>query len=275
VHVFGDIERYPLQPDRAYTPGPASLAELLEVHRQLGIERRVIVHPSPYGSDMRCTVDAASEVGDSTRVVAVIDESITDSQLRALHESGTRGVRINLNTHGIFDPAVAARQILWTQDRIRPYGWHLQLFAGVGVVVRIAPELERLTVPLVLDHWGKIDASKGLNDPEFRALTGLLDKHRIWIKLSAPERISTRPDFDDVEPILREYARRAPERLVWGTDWPHTAMLRSSTDRTQMEPYRPVDDGAALNRLDAWLADPHLYQAILSENPARLYGFTR
>lgn len=273
VHVFGSPAEFPFAPDRAYTPGAAGTEALLEVHRQLGIARRVIVHPSVYGSDMRCTLEAAALDPERARVVAVIDESTDDASLALMHEAGVRGVRLNLHTRGVFDPRVAARQMLWTQERIRRFGWHLQMFASVGVIVRLGAELDRLELPLVLDHWGKVDASRGPRDPEFVALMKLVESPRIWVKLSAPERISVRTDFDDVPPLLAEYARRAPDRLVWGSDWPHTALLRSGRSPEEIEPFRPVDDGRALNRLAAWLGDAHLMDAVLADNPARLYGF--
>jgi predicted TIM-barrel fold metal-dependent hydrolase len=273
VHVFGPGAKYPLAPDHAYTPGAACVQGLLAMHRQLGIVRRVIVHPSVYGSDMRCSLDAAAPLPESTRLVAVIDGATADEALVRMHETGVRGVRINLHTHGVFDAREAARQLLWTQERVRGFGWHLQLFASVGVVVRLAAELDRLDLPLVLDHWGKVDAARGPGDPEFAALMRLLETRPIWVKLSAPERISQHPDFDDVPPLLAELVRRAPDRLVWGSDWPHTALLRAGRSREAIEPFRPVDDGAALNRLSDWLGDASLLAAVLAENPARLYGF--
>lgn len=275
VHVFGPIDRYPLAADRMYTPAPASLDDLLEAHRQLGIERRIIVHPSVYGSDLSCSVDATLAAGSGTRLVAVIDEQTTDRQLRQLHESGTCGIRINLHTHGRSDVREAARTILWAQDRVKAYGWHLQLFTSVDVIVRIVPELERLELPLVLDHWGKVEAARGADDPEFKALMALLARRPVWVKLSAPERISVRPDFDDVPVLLREFVRHAPERLIWGTDWPHTAMLRGDDARVKVQPYRPVDDGHSLNRLADWLGDAAQFREVLAGNPGRLYGFDR
>jgi len=273
VHVFGPGGEYPLASDHAYTPGAASAQDLLAMHHQLGIVRRVIVHPSVYGSDMRCSLDAAAPLPESTRLVAVIDSATADEELVRMHEAGVRGVRINLHTHGVFDAREAARQLLWTQERVRGFGWHLQLFASVGVVVRLAAEIDRLDLPLVLDHWGKVDAARGPGDPECVALMRLLETRPIWVKLSAPERISQHPDFDDVPPLLAELVRRAPDRLVWGSDWPHTALLRASRSREAIEPFRPVDDGAALNRLSDWLGDASLLAAVLAGNPARLYGF--
>jgi predicted TIM-barrel fold metal-dependent hydrolase len=273
VHVFEPAAGYPFAADRAYTPGAAPAEALFEMHRQLGIARRVIVQPSAYGSDMRCTLGAAALDPDRTRVVAVIDESTADAALARMHEAGVRGVRINLHTHGVFDAGEAARQLLWTQERVLRYGWHLQMFASVGVIVRLGAELDRLALPLVLDHWGKVDATRGPADPEFLALMKLIESRPIWVKLSAPERISVRPDFDDVPPLLAEYVRRAPDRLVWGSDWPHTALTRSGRGIEEIEPFRPVDDGLALNRLAAWLGDANLLEAVLASNPARLYRF--
>jgi predicted TIM-barrel fold metal-dependent hydrolase len=273
VHVFGPAAHYSFAADRAYTPGEARAGDLLALHRQIGVERRVIVQPSAYASDMRCSLDAAAQAPDTTRLVAVIDDSISDDALVRLHEAGVRGVRINLHTHGVLDSREAARQLFWTQERVRRFGWHLQIFASLGVIVRLGAELDRLALPLVLDHWGKVDAARGPADPEFVALMRLLESRPIWVKLSAPERISVRPEFDDVPPLLTEFVRRAPDRLVWGSDWPHTALLRAGRSRDEIEPFRPVDDGLALNRLYAWLGDAALTESVLASNPARLYGF--
>jgi predicted TIM-barrel fold metal-dependent hydrolase len=222
---------------------------------------------------MRCTLEAAALDPEHTRVVAVIDEATDDASLVRMQDAGVRGVRLNLHTHGVFDPREAARQMLWTQERIRRFGWHLQMFASVSVIVRLGAELDRLELPLVLDHWGKVDASLGPSHPEFQALMRLVESRAIWVKLSAPERVSVRPEFDDVPPLLTEFVRRAPDRLVWGSDWPHTALLRAGRSGDEIEPFRPVDDGLALNRLAAWLGDAGLTEAVLASNPARLYGF--
>ncbi|TPG57835.1 hydrolase [Roseomonas nepalensis] len=271
VHVFGPAARYPLDPARAYTPGDASVEELLALHDALGIERVVIVHPSPYGTDNRCTLDAARRLGERARAVAVIDEGTADAALEGMHADGVRGVRVNLETAGQHDPAAARSLLERAAARVAPLGWHVQTYTNLGVIAALHEALLALPVPLVVDHFGRARAAQGPGQVGFGALLSLLRAGRAYVKISAPHRISDQPGAADAGALARALFEANPDRVVWGTDWPHPGGARR--DPAAVEPFDPIDDGAALSRLADWFPDPVARRRILVENPARLYGF--
>ncbi len=275
VHVFGPSSRFPFDPTRAYTPADASIEELLALHAHLGIDRVVIVHPSPYGTDNRIGLDALEGFGKHrARAVAVIDARTTDAELQRLHDAGTRGARANLATTGIGDPNAAWRILDETARRVAPLGWHLQTFTSLDVIDALAEQFSTLPVPLVIDHFGGLKAERGLDQPGFAALRRLVASGRAYVKLSAAYRSSQRPDAADLAPFARALLSDNPERCVWGTDWPHPGgAKRTGALRDEIEPFQPIDDGAALNRLAAWCRDPATLKRVLVDNPARLYDF--
>jgi predicted TIM-barrel fold metal-dependent hydrolase len=274
THVFGPPSTYPYAADRQYTPGLASAEDLLALQRALGLDRVVVVQPSPYGSDNRCTLDALRALGDRARGVAVIDERTTDAQLRDMHAAGVRGIRINLETHGIADVDHSARQLAWAGARVAALGWHLQLYTNLSMVARLAPAIRALPTDVVLDHFGRATAALGTGQPHLDALLALLSEGRLWLKLSAPQRISQTPDDDATAQLSRFLIQARPDRMVWGSDWPHPgARAGQARDPSRIEDFNPVDDGHALNRLHRWTAGSDALGAILVDNPARLYDF--
>lgn len=274
THVFGPTDRYPLATERQYTPGQARLEDLLRLHDQLGIERVVIVHPSPYASDNSCTVDALLALGERGRGVAVIDEKTSDAQLQAMHDAGVRGVRINLETDGIHDPALATRQLLWAHDRIKDLGWHLQIYTNLAVFASLEPALDQLSVPVVLDHFCRAQAALGPTQAYFDTLLQRVRQGQVWVKLSAPHRISTAPDCADAAVMVHALIAANPDRLLWGSDWPHPgAAPGKPRQREVVEAFHPIDDGRALNRLVEWVTDRVTLTKILTDNPAKLYDF--
>jgi predicted TIM-barrel fold metal-dependent hydrolase len=274
THVFGPNERYPLAADRQYTPGQARLEDMLRLHDQLGIDRVVIVHPSPYGSDNSCTVDALRLLGERGRGVAVIDEKTSDAQLQTMHDAGVRGVRVNLETDGINDPVLATRQLLWAHDRVKDLGWHVQIFTNLTVFASLEPALDQLSVPVVLDHFCRAPAALGPSQPHFGSLLQRVREGRVWVKLSAPQRISNAPDCADAEVMVQALIAANPDRLLWGSDWPHPgAAPGKPRQRDVLETFNPVDDGRALNRLAEWVNDSTILKKILVNNPAKLYDF--
>jgi len=274
THVFGPTDRYPLATDRQYTPDQARLEDLLRLHDQLGIERVVIVHPSPYGSDNSCTVDALLALGERGRGVAVIDAMSSDKQLQAMHDAGVRGVRINLETDGIHDPALATRQLLWAHDRVKDLGWHLQIYTNLAVYASLEPALDQLSVPVVLDHFCRAEAALGPDQAHFGRLLQRVRQGQVWVKLSAPHRISSAPDCADAAVMVQALVAANPDRLLWGSDWPHPgAAPGKPRQRDVLETFNPVDDGRALNRLAEWVNDPTILTKILVNNPAKLYDF--
>lgn len=275
VHVFGPANRFPFDPARAYTPGDASIAELLSLHTHLGIDRVVIVHPRPYGADNRIGIDVLERLGTTrARGVAVIDARTTDDELQRLDAAGTRGARVNLATLGIGDPNAAWRSIDDVALRIAPLGWHVQTFTSLAVIEALGDKLMSLPVPLVVDHFGGLRAERGLDQPGFAMLRCLVASGHAYVKLSAAYRASSLPDAADVAPFARALIADNPERCVWGSDWPHPGgAKRTGPSRDEIEPFQKIDDGAALDRLAAWCGDAATLKRVLVDNPARLYEF--
>lgn len=274
THVFGPLAQYPFWSGRAYTPGDASLEDLLALHRALGIDRVVIVHPSPYGANNACTVEAVRRIGAAARGVAVIDQHTTDEELRSMHAAGVRGARANLETAGVTDPQAATEALNWTANRVAPFGWHVQTFTNLTVLAGVYHAVQRLATPLVVDHIGHARAGLGVGQKGFAELLDLVASGKAYVKLSAPQRVSSAPDCADVAPLVQALIRANPERMLWGSDWPHPGGNRHAAGALQhIEPFDPLDDGHALNRLARWVGDANVMQKILVDNPARLYGF--
>jgi predicted TIM-barrel fold metal-dependent hydrolase len=271
THVFGPAERFPFSSKRLYTPGDASIGDLEALHRALHIDRVVIVHPSPYGADNSCTIDAVRKLGKRARGVAVIDNSTSAQELKDMHVAGIRGVRVNLESHGENDPVVAGRQLLLAAERVAPLGWHVQTYTNLAILAALHDTILKLPTTLVVDHFGRPKAALGIAQPGFAELLALLRSGKIYVKISAPYRISQQPDYPDAAPIARAMIDANPDRIVWGTDWPHPGGARR--DPAAIEPFRPEDNGAALNRLAGWTNNSAELQKILVENPAHLYQF--
>lgn len=274
VHVFDDGSRYPFDPARTYTPGPASLDELLALHRRLGVQRVVLVQPSPYGADNACMLDALAGLGGAGRAVAVIDEATSDTALRRMHEAGVRGVRVNLETAGRHDPGHARERLLQAARRVAPLGWHVQTYTNLATLSALGDALAGLPAVLVVDHFGRAQAAEGTGQAGFDVLLRALASGRVYVKLSAPYRISAQPDYADAAAIARALIDAAPDRVLWGTDWPHPGWAAGGPpSATGITPFRREDDGRALQRCLEWAGTPERAQALLVDNPARLYGF--
>ncbi len=276
VHVFGPGNRFPWSPTRVYTPGDASVVSLLAHQEALGLARVVIVHPSPYGTDNACSIDALERLGNRVRGVAVIDPAaITDAELLAFNAGGMRGVRANLQTAGVFDPDACWDTLRQLRDRISPIGWHLQTFTNLAVIEALHGKLEALGVMLVVDHFGGAKAALGVKQPGFAALLSLAAKGQAYVKLSGAYRVSEQHDAADVAPLAHALIEANPDRMLWGSDWPHPGGSRHEGKALDtIEPFHEIDDGAALNRLHRWTGgDATLLRRILVDNPARLYGY--
>ncbi|MDB5806342.1 MAG: hypothetical protein JWN73_3664 [Betaproteobacteria bacterium] len=275
VHVFGPAARYPYSPTRAYTPPDASVESLLKLQHALHMDRVVIVHPSPYGADNRASIDGAAALGlDRARVVAVIDPAtITDAELEAMHKGGVRGVRVNLESAGVHDPAAAAKQLQTASARVAPLGWHTQIYTTMEVIHALAPVMKTLPTAIVIDHMARADAAKGTKQPGFAELIDLIGSGKAWLKLSAPHRIGATPDDANTTAIAHAFIDANIERMVWGTDWPHPGGNRRES-KEAIEPYNPIDDGRALNRFAGWLGgDAKKIKQVLVDNPALLYDY--
>jgi predicted TIM-barrel fold metal-dependent hydrolase len=271
THVFGPDDKFPLSPERLYTPGPASIQNLNDLHKAVHIDRVVVVHPSPYGADNAVTVDAVRKMGSRARGVAVIDDTTTDAALDDMHDAGIRGVRVNIESYGEIDPGVAEKLFVRTATRVARLGWHVQTYTNLGILAPLKDTILGLPVPLVVDHFGRPKAELGVGQPGFAEFLSLLRSGKVYVKVSAAYRISQVPEYPDAAPIARAMIEANPDRILWGTDWPHPGAAKR--DPTLIEPFRPEDNGAALNRLASWTNDNTELRKILVDNPARLYRF--
>lgn len=280
VHVF-DPQRFPFTPKRSYTPGPASLENLLAFQNRIGMSRVVLVQPSVYGADNACLLSALGRLGEKARGVAVIDPASTsDAELDALARAGVRSVRVNFEAAGDRDPASAARALAAVSQRIAGRGWSIQVYARLQVIAELQDTITHLPVPLVADHFGGARGNGGTGQPGFATLLGLVKSEKVFVKLSAPYRASGRaPDYEDVSPIARALIAAAPGQMIWASDWPHTGGgATGSNDRKEwtladIEPFRTVDVLYVLGLLADWTGDDASWRRILVDNPARLYGF--
>jgi 2-pyrone-4,6-dicarboxylate lactonase len=258
AHIFGPFDSFPVR-NQSYLPASAPLSEYLRLHQILGCSRGVLVQPSPYGTDNSAMKAALKSGRFPLRGIALIDDATTDQELDELHSLGVHGCRIHLspgNAKTILPslPGLAAR--------IRRLGWHLQLLPSESELPDLVRLLPSLPVPAVIDHFGMVPASGGIESPAFQALLQLAQNRRCWFKLSAPYRISSQsPGFPDVTPLVQALVAAAPDRCVWGTDWPHPNAS-----------FMP-NDGDLVDLLPAWIPDEALRRKVLVENPVQLYGF--
>lgn len=257
-HVFGPGAVFPYAPDRSYTPEDAPKEALAGLHEALGIERAVIVQASCHGTDNRAMLDAIAWRPDHYRGVAIVDDSFDDRALQALDDGGVRGVRFNFVRHlgGAPDMEVFGRVI----DRIKDRGWHVVLHMDARDIEPLSDMIAGLPLPFVIDHMGRVDTALGLEQPAFRALLELARRDGCWIKVSGSERISA-PPFAAAVPFARALVEAIPERVLWGTDFPHPNLKIAVSE-------------ADLVDLIPQIAPTHEAQRrLLVENPARLYGY--
>jgi predicted TIM-barrel fold metal-dependent hydrolase len=271
-HIVGPIAKYPMVPNRTYTPPEASVAQLKALRVELGVARNVIVQPSFYGFDNSCLIDALTELGASARGIAVVPQNVSDTELQRLASKGVTGVRLNLSTFGVRDPKVAIDAINAFAPRFASMGWHIQINTGLAVVEAIAQTVADLKVPVVFDHMANLDAEKGPDQAGFGALLALVKGGNTYVKLSAPYNLSRRADWSDVTPLAKALIAAAPDRMLWGTNWPHPGNTRG--DITQITPYRVVDNRALLRILAQEIPDAAIRKMVLVDTPARLYRFT-
>jgi predicted TIM-barrel fold metal-dependent hydrolase len=275
THVFCDPARYTFFSGRTYTPEPASVAEMRTLHRALHMERVVIVQPSIYGTDNTCTLDSMRELGARARGVAVIDDNTTDAQLDAMDRAGVRGIRLNLETFGQTDPARVRQRFLNAVERMKPRKWHIQIYTRLSVIEGLREQIAAAGIPIVFDHFGSARASLGVDQPGFKALVDLVRGGSTYVKISGAYRSSDKPpDYGDATPLAKALIGANPERILWGTDWPHPNSTPPAGQAVDVvTPLLQVDDGRLLNQLTIWAPDEAVRKQILVGNPARLYGF--
>ena len=273
VHIIGPMDRYPMDPKRVYTVGPASTADLRALRARTGIARHVLIQPSFYGVDNSCMVDALKDLAGTARGVAVVKPDISDAGLKELDAHGVRGIRLNIETGGGTDAAGPARLIHDFAGRLAPLGWHIQVYASLPVVTGLADAIMASSVPVVIDHFGLAMGAKGTGQPGFDKLVEMVKSRKAYVKLSAPYRISkAAPDYADVQPIARALIDAGADRMLWGSDWPHT-VVAPGAGPLDVSPFKVEDDPHNLALLRRWVNDEAVFKQILVDNPARLYRF--
>lgn len=268
-------EKYPFWTGRVYTPEPASPEEMAALHKALGIERVVIVTPSVYGTDNRATLEGIKFRSGTARGIAVIDDKTSESDLDEMGKAGIKGIRINLAQAGINDPSVGRKRLEAAIDRVKGRGWHVQCYTNLALLTNIKDVLASSPVPVVFDHFGGADADKGLEQPGWAELVEGVRSGKVYVKISGAYRLSNKaPDYPDAVPFAKALIAANPDRLVWGTDWPHPdSAIIPGRKATDLAPLLQIDDGRVLNQLAVWAPDAATRKKILVDNPAQLYGF--
>ena len=271
VHVIGPKPQFPLIPARSYTPRDATADELAAMLRRLGLSRVVLVQPSFYGTDNRCMLDAMARMPGS-RGVAVLPDDADDDELDRLDDAGIRGLRVNAATSGT-EPVEAVRTRIMAAARLcERNGWHVQVFIPSAMIAPLAPALRALPVAAVIDHFGMV--APGVTGEAQHALTGLLETGHVWVKVSGAYRIAEDTNDPRIGELARALCAANPERIVWGSDWPHTPRHELRTGAPDQElPFQDIDPAALLALVPRWLGDDDLVRRVLVTNPQRLYGF--
>jgi predicted TIM-barrel fold metal-dependent hydrolase len=262
VHVFESADKYPRVDKPHYTLPDGPLTKLDAMADFLGLAHYVIVQPSFYGTDNRCMLDALDQAGLRARGVAMVDETVSDEELQAMHLRGVRALRLDLFLRSSLPTAEIVRYIERSVARTRPLGWHVQFYTPGWVVRDLIPFLGHLDADFVIDHMGYMLESDGLTRQDFDRLLATLKQGRGWMKLSGPYRLAKDGNFDRLRPLARSIVQELPDRVIWGSDWPHI-------------PDGARDTGTYLNLLADWIPDADNRQRVLSANPARLFGFGR
>jgi predicted TIM-barrel fold metal-dependent hydrolase len=261
-HIFGPGDVYPYAPTRSYTPPDAPLSRFKQLQATLGLERAVLVNASCHGNDNTVILDAIAQSGGRYRGVANVGGEITDAELEHLNAGGVRGIRFNFVKHlgGTPDMRVFDELV----QRVAPLGWHVVLHFDAVDLLEFGDMLSALPVPFVIDHMGRVPTKDGLDQRPFRILLETAQMENCWIKICGAERISSAgPPFTDAVPFAQAVLEVAADRTLWGTDWPHPNIRR----------YMP-NDGDLVDLIPLFMPDTDLQQAVLVDNPPRLYHFT-
>lgn len=259
AHIFGPQSRYSYDPKRRYTPPDALITDYVRMLTVLGVDRGVLVQPSVYMTDNTALLDGLVESPIPMRGIAVVGADVTDAELERMHVAGVRGLRLNLR----HDNGVGADIAPALARRIAPLGWHLQFRIMSENYDSVLRSLDDLAVDIVVDHIGQVPIEDGVGGKDFQALLKLVRTGRVWVKLSAPMRMSKQGlPYADVTPFARELVATAPSQMLWATDWPHTTITGQMPN-----------DGALADLLLDWIPDEATRRRVLVENPAKRYGF--
>ncbi len=259
MHIYDS--RFPVAPNAKLRPPDATVDDYRLLQKRIGTTRNVVVTPSTYGTDNSCTLDAIAKLGATARGVAVVDTSVADAELKRLDSLGMRGIRFNLVQSG----ATTIDMLEPLSKRVNDLGWHVQIHMLGDQIVESASLLQRLPSPIVFDHLGRIPEPAGVDHPAFALMLKLIHSGRVWVKLSSAYQDSKvgPPAYGDVSKIAKAYVNAAPERMVWGSDWPHP------TEKADAKP----DDAILFDLLADWAPNEAVRDRILVGNPAALYRF--
>ena len=263
IHVFGPADKYPYQDERSYTPPDCPPSDLFELHRTLDISCAVVVQASVHGIDNRSVLDAVKLSPDTLRAVAAVGPDVSDKELQALHEGGVRGLRLNLVDKGGM-PFESLNDLYLLSKRLVDLGWHIELLVQVDEIPDFPDLVKRMAVPVVVGHFGYMKTSKGIDDHNYQKFLSVFGDGNCWVKMTGPYRFSQQetPPYKDVLPFASKLLDVAPERLLWGSDWPHVMQIK------------PMPNAADLLDLFAqWVPLEALQKQILVDNPAKLYDF--
>lgn len=256
-HIFGPQDAFPFADERSYTPPEASVAQYRKMAAAIGVERMVIVQASVYGFDNSCTLDAVQQFGiDRARAVVALNVEATEDEIRALHDGGVRGVRLITMAKG----GAPLDQLTAIAEKIEPFGWHVQMYVGPDDLKKYADVISSAPVPVVLDHLAHLSSASPRESVDL--VLKLLESGNAWIKIIPYRASQEGHPYHDVLDVSRLLLESAPDRCLWGTDWPHPAM----------DDYMP-DDGDLMDLVPMWAPDAGLRKKVLVDNPAVLYGF--
>lgn len=261
-HVFGPLDRFPYSAARTFTPPEAGADDLLELHRRLGIDRAVVVQSSAHGSDHRALLHTLDRAGGRYRGVALPHPSLSARELHALADAGVRGARVHFMPH--LGGAPGDDELAAVLRIVRDLGWHLELHVSGQAVAERRDAIARLGVPVVIDHLARLDLAEGPDSPSVHALLWLLGTGDVWVKVSGVDRVSrTDPPYADAVELARRLVRHAPDRVLWGTDYPHVNIVGEAPD-----------DALLTELLTEIAPEPGLLRRLLVTNPAEFFGFT-
>lgn len=258
-HLFGPFDRFPLPAGRRYTPAESSLNTYVRMQERVGLSRAVFVQSAAYGPDHSVVLDALKRGRGRYAGTALLDETTADDEIKRMHEAGMRATRFHFVPH-LGEPADTA-SLRRMADRLAGVGWHMLLHTDGPSLVRHLKVFESLPVTCIVDHMARVDAAAGVGQAPFQALLDLLKRPHAWVKISGADRISAHPagPYDDVVPFAQALVAAAPNRVLWGTDWPHTNVRAMP------------DDGDLVDLLAKFVPDQATRRRILVDNPQRLY----
>jgi predicted TIM-barrel fold metal-dependent hydrolase len=266
AHIFGPSDKFPYTPGRGYTPPDAPVDKFIALNDRLGCARGLIVQGNAHGYDNRVLLDALERFPQRLRGIAITDTRIKPEMLRDWHKAGMRGLRFHLFPQKpSYVRGVGIEVFEVFRKAMAELGWVMQIFCDPGMMQDLAPKLREIAreMPVIVDHYMMIPAARGVNDPHFQALLKLVGDGYAYVKVSAPYRVSAQfPDYADVRPLHDALVAANPERLMWGTDWPHP----------QIDAAVMPDDGHLLDLLFDWTPDEAIRRRILVETPERLFG---